>query len=558
MEFNKQNGEKWKIIRIEIKPRVGQFGDTGTMLTVTPNPHEETFAAKRSNFYHVIAGINHVDRKSLISDIVKDNKRSRTNTLKAELHSIKLEDQSMEYYFQKIDSILNILTSLDARVDEKDVVHYAFEGLPDTYNQVCGYMYWNDTFLDLKAVRSLLITEEMTLKSKVLAFPVHSSSPMVLVAETSTNSHSSTSQGKSWKPCFNFAKGSCRFGHSCRYVHDANARASNANSGFNKGRGTSENTTNDLLTKLLAQLGHLGMNVAMSNNGTNVTLLTHATVTLTITGPNIASNVPTAPHAFYASLGTLHDPTTGAWNIDTGASFHLNNYVTSLSTILNSCMYSTVSVGDGHSIPVTNTCHSILSTPLKSLRLNNVLITPHIVKNLISVCQFVYDNDCTIKFDSFGFSVKDFMTRRVFLRCDSTRDLYPITAPSLIPSAFLVSQQTWHQRIGHPGSEVLRRLVSNNIISCNKEKPHVLCHACKLGKHVRLPFVSFGTIISSCFEIVHSDVWTSPIPSLSGFKYYVLFSNHYSQFVWVVPFIHKSDVLSKFVLFRNYVRTQFK
>ncbi|GJV31037.1 hypothetical protein Tco_1391437 [Tanacetum coccineum] len=38
---------------------------------------------------------------SLISDIVKDNKRSRTNTLKAELRSIKLGDQSMDSYFQK-------------------------------------------------------------------------------------------------------------------------------------------------------------------------------------------------------------------------------------------------------------------------------------------------------------------------------------------------------------------------------------------------------------------------------------------------------------------------
>ncbi|GJW60768.1 ribonuclease H-like domain-containing protein [Tanacetum coccineum] len=345
---------------------------------------------------------------SLISDIVKDNKRSRTNTLKAELRSIKLGDQSMESYFQKIDSIVNILTSLEARVNEEDV----------------------DTFPDLKEVRSLLIAEEMRLESKVLALPVDSSSPMVLVAETSTNSRPSTSQGKSWKPCFNFAKGSCRFGDSCRYVHDTNARVSNANSGFNKGRGTCENMTNDLLTKLLAQLGHLGMNVAMSNNGTNVTLPTHATVTPTVTGPNIASNVPTAPHAFNASLGTLHDPTTGAWNMDTCASSHLNNSVTSLSTIINSCMYSTVSVGDGHSIPVINTGHNILSTPLKSLRLNNVLITPHI----------------------------DFMTRRVLLRCDSTKDLYPVTAPSPIPSAFLVSQQTWHQRLGHPGREVMRRL----------------------------------------------------------------------------------------------------
>ncbi|GKE60862.1 ribonuclease H-like domain-containing protein [Tanacetum coccineum] len=264
----------------------------------------------------------------------------------------------------------------------------------------------------------------------------------------------------------------------------------------------------------------------------------------------------TLPHAFAA--GTLHDPTTGAWNMDTGASSHLNNSVNSLSENFNTCMYPSVSVGDGHSIPVTNTGHSILPTPTRSLHLNNVLITPHIVKNLIYVRQFVRDNNCTIEFDAFGFSVKDFLTRRVLLRCDSTGDLYPVTAPSPIPHAFLVSQHTWHQRLGHPGGEVLRRLVSSNFISCNKEKPPVLCHACQLGKHVRLPFVSSDTVISSCFDIIHSDVWTSPIPSLSGFKYYVLFLDHYSQFVWVYPLVNKSDVMSKFVLFRNYVRTQFK
>ncbi|GJZ95753.1 ribonuclease H-like domain-containing protein [Tanacetum coccineum] len=268
---------------------------------------------------------------------------------------------------------------------------------------------------------------------------------------------------------------------------------------------------------------------------------------------------PSAPPGFpMPAQVTLQDPYSGAWNMDTGASSHLNNSITSLSTMLNSCMYSTVSVGDGYSILVTNTGHSILSPPLKSLRLNNVLITPHIVKNLIFVRQFVRDNDYTIEFDSFGFSVKDFKTRRVLLRCDSTRDLYLVTAPSPIPHAFLVSQHTWHQRLGHLGSDVLCRLVSNNVISCNKEKPPILCHACHLGKHVRLPFISSNTIVSSCFDIVHSDVWTSPILSLSGFTYYVLFLDHYSQFVWVYLLVRKSDVLSKFILFRNYVRTQFK
>ncbi|GJU35577.1 ribonuclease H-like domain-containing protein [Tanacetum coccineum] len=88
------------------------------------------------------------------------------------------------------------------------------------------------------------------------------------------------------------------------------------------------------------------------------------------------------------------------------------------------------------------------------------------------------------------------------------------TTPSPIPHAFLVSQHTWHQRLGHPGGEVLRRLVSSNFISYNKEKHPILCHACQLGKHVRLSFVSSSTVISSCFDIIHSDVWTSPISSL--------------------------------------------
>ncbi|GKB37360.1 ribonuclease H-like domain-containing protein [Tanacetum coccineum] len=190
---------------------------------------------------------------------------------------------------------------------------------------------------------------------------------------------------------------------------------------------------------------------------------------LTLTTPTSGSTgrKTTLPHAFAA--GTLHDPTTDAWNMDTGASSHLNNSVTSLSTIFNLYIYPSVSVGDGHSIPVTNTGHSILPTPTRSLHLNNVLITPHIVKNLIFVRQIVRGNNCTIEFNAFGFSVKDFLTRQALLRCDSKGDLYPVTSPSPIPHAFL--------------------------------KPPVLCHACQLGKHVKLPFVSSDTVISSCLTL---------------------------------------------------------
>ncbi|GKC05876.1 ribonuclease H-like domain-containing protein [Tanacetum coccineum] len=162
--------------------------------------------------------------------------------------------------------------------------------------------------------------------------------------------------------------------------------------------------------------------------------------------------------------------------------------------------------------PTWNMDTSIIPSHHRPLHLHNVLVTPNIIKNLISVRQFTRDNNCTIEFDAFGFSVKDFLTRHILLRCDSSGDLYPVTKSSNLPVAFVsTSSSTWHQRLGHPGDEVLRSLTSRRFISCNKEKSSHVCHACQLGKHVKLPFHSSDYIVTKCFDIIHSDLWTSPI-----------------------------------------------
>ncbi|GJX81465.1 ribonuclease H-like domain-containing protein, partial [Tanacetum coccineum] len=113
-----------------------------------------------------------------------------------------------------------------------------------------------------------------------------------------------------------------------------------------------------------------------------------------------------------------------------------------------------VCVGGGKTIPVTNTSHSILPTLSRPLYLHNVLVTPNIIKNLISVRQFTRDTKCSVEFDEFGFFVKDFLTRHILLRCDSSGDLYPVTKTSPTPSALLsISPSMWHQRLGHPAQE---------------------------------------------------------------------------------------------------------
>ncbi|GJX84354.1 hypothetical protein Tco_0335128, partial [Tanacetum coccineum] len=147
-------------------------------------------------------------------------------------------------------------------------------------------------------------------------------------------------------------------------------------------------------------------------------------------------------HVF--STTTPQDPTNGTWNMDTSASSYLNDLVTSLCDVLNMCVYASVLVGDGYTTPVTNSGHSILPTSHRPIHLNNVLITPNIVKNLVFARQFVRDNNCTVEFDAFGFSIKDFMICQVLLRCDSIGDLYPVTNPSPLPHDFLTSQHMSH------------------------------------------------------------------------------------------------------------------
>ncbi|GJS83249.1 hypothetical protein Tco_0749790 [Tanacetum coccineum] len=135
----------------------------------------------------------------------------------------------------------------------------------------------------------------------------------------------------------------------------------------------------------------------------------------------------------FFNVMTLQDPATANQNICTSVSSHLNDSIFNLSNVFNLCIYPLVSVGDGYSIPITNSSHSILPTPHQPLHLNSILSTPNIVKNLIYVCQFVHDNHSTVEYDTFGFSVKDFLT---------------------IPHAFSTSHYTSYQRLGHLRSEV--------------------------------------------------------------------------------------------------------
>jgi hypothetical protein len=183
-----------------------------------------------------------------------------------------------------------------------------------------------------------------------------------------------------------------------------------------------------------------------------------------------------------------------------------------------------VTVGNGNSIPISSSSHSSLRTPSGHVfKLNNVLLVPNLIRNLLSIRKFTRDYFCSIEFDAFGFAMKNMKTRRVILRCNSAGNLY--TFPGSIPArrfssttmVVAASVELWHQRLGHPGHDAMLSLWHLALIKCNKNSRTRVCHACQLGKHVCLQFSQSTTASRAVFDLIHCVLWTSPIISISGF-----------------------------------------
>jgi histone deacetylase 1/2 len=249
------------------------------------------------------------------------------------------------------------------------------------------------------------------------------------------------------------------------------------------------------------------------------------------------------------------------WVFDSGATAHLSKDAGILHSLSPHPVYRHVTIGDGSSVPVSSSGHVSLPSFLSNrpLHLRDVLVTPCIIKNLVSVRQFTTDNNCSIYFDPFGFSVRDLFSRHELLRCNSKGELYSFQHPA--PRALTTTttpHDIWHRRLGHPGHDAYRRLSQHISLPSHKQVSHsTLCHACQLGCHVRLPFSSSTTRTTRPFELIHCDLWTSPVLSTSGFKYFLVILDDFTHFLWTIPLRLKSDTYAALASFCVFAYTQF-
>lgn len=88
---------------------------------------------------------------------------------------------------------------------------------------------------------------------------------------------------------------------------------------------------------------------------------------------------------------------------DSGATAHVTSQPSTLCSHFNSSNTPSILVDNGTSLPTYAIGFYSIPTIKCPLHLNNILVCPSIIKNLIYVRQFAKDNWVSIEFDHFGF-----------------------------------------------------------------------------------------------------------------------------------------------------------
>ncbi|GAB2299629.1 hypothetical protein Dimus_038571 [Dionaea muscipula] len=448
--------------------------------------------------------------------------RSRVQSVKRELHSLSKGTQSVTTYVHHARALARTLALAEDPVSDTDLIFLLLAGLPTEFDSVVAAITLATPLPSLDSVTATLSDFEQRLQrhqstpAPTVAFVVATEQPSSLAGQTPGRT---PSQGITF-------------------------RRNNNRGGSSRGRGQSARSRN--------------YQRAAPINGDASSIYCYK-----CGYPNHKANVCEANSSMARTaqaFSALHvsEHADSNWYPDSGASHHMTPDPSLAEGMTAYDGYDSITVGNGHRLPITSTGTVKLSP---SLILDKVLIVPKIQKNLLSVSRFTEQNNCCFIFYPSGFLVKDLQTGKTLLFGPTDGALYRVasnkdTAPKPICLQHYKSGgDLWHARLGHPSSQALQLLSSKLQLSSSLNK-HV-CPSCKLGKSSKLPFDRRLSYSSQVFHTLHSDVWgPSPVISIDGYRYYLSIVDECSLFTWLFPLRYKSEVPGIFIAFLNFIRRQ--
>jgi hypothetical protein len=94
----------------------------------------------------------------------------------------------------------------------------------------------------------------------------------------------------------------------------------------------------------------------------------------------------------------------------------------------------------------------------------------------------------------------------------------------------------WNSRLGQPNHQVLQFMLNHQQIPVLKSRSNqLLCTLCQLAKSRKLNFCDSSLVTTTPLELIHSDIWISPVLSTNGYKYYIIVVDDFSRYTWLIP-----------------------
>ncbi|KAK2457784.1 putative mitochondrial protein [Trifolium repens] len=271
-------------------------------------------------------------------------------------------------------------------------------------------------------------------------------------------------------------------------------------------------------------------------------------------------SVPAPPRSSPSTTGQAqaHTATAGTSSsgflLDSGATHHVTNDLANLALHHPYTGPDSLFMGNGSGLNISHSGTLLIN----DLSLSNALCVPSMKQQIISVSQLTKQTNSAVVFLPNSFYVMDLQTRQTTHKGSCVNGLYLLPTPS--PSAHTVqveSSASWHHKLGHPSTSIFKFIQQHFSLGSNKFSQSD-CNSCQINKSHKLPFHESTLTSTYPLEIIFSDVWTSPVLSIDGLRYYCLFVDHYTRYIWLYPMKLKSDVQTIFPKFKTLVENFYQ
>lgn len=510
--------------------------------------------------------------------------------LKTALIELRMfEGASVEEYLKKVDHHVMELASIGEEIPEKELIQIVLRSLPDSWSSfksVYGVMYSKDTQATFADLEEYLQAEEFRRK------PRTESGEQSLLAMSSTQRYNSGRSARGGRGRGRFNRwanrrdqgrgppGDRRGGDTCNYCGKRGHWEPDC---FEK------IAHSEIKSMTVAQMRELTQSIKeIKGLGSKSYLAIQGDIGDSGSDKNDSSNEQQSVLTVEAML-TEHEENRSnsqTWILDSGASTHISRDKSSFTSLSDNSATSNVLTASGSGMPVSGSGCISLS---KNKTISDVLYVPSITRNLLSIGKLT-DQGHSVVFNSkycyitdnrhpHGFSItgtRDPASKLYKIQVPATASkvilpnqartcliVHPkISAQCHLTTASMTTQHLWHQRLGHSSSQRVSHMTRNQLIVGAPVLPssQTMCEVCMKGKQTRQRIPKAATFRATRpLELVHSDLCGPlPVPSLTGARYVITFTDDYSRFTWVYFLKFKSEALDKFKLFKSQVENMLQ